>query len=485
MIVVAVGIVIWLISTGGCSDPTANTIDAGGGEAKQVNAIAADANDLEFDLNGLNTDIKWTGSNSIGYKPTGFFYELSGKAIVDSKKNELKHFEVTIDMNGVKAMADSLTKKLKHKGFFEVDKFPEAKFVSTSISHEARPGDPDGTNCVVEGNFQLRDVTRSITIPMEVSEVGAGLQLASEFKINRKDYGVVYSDATQDMLIRDEVLIGISVDSSSVETPKPATIVKALTARAAKAAVDQPLANFTEKIKPTLVEFDMVLVPGDNAKGIEPFYIGKTEVTWNEFDFWALCKNMPDKESINEISKQLRPSAPHDLEKIYRGWGRDKQPVVGVSRLSAELYCKWLSAQTGRTYRLPTPAEWNRAFELGGGDLDAVTDSETLLKSAWFDENGVATDDEGFDQERAMPVATLAPNKLGIHDMLGNAAEWVDGDEHVVRGGHFKLSSDELTGDHREVEDQDIWNKDYPQEPKSKWWYVNADYVGFRVVCEP
>jgi len=225
--VVATGIIGWLISTEGCSDPTVNSVDAGGGKAKQVDAITVDANDLEFDLNGLNTDIKWTGSNSIGLKPTGFFFELSGKAILESKNRKLKHFEVTIDMNGVKAMADSLTKKLKHKGFFEVDKFPQAKFVSTSVHHQARPGDPDGTNCVVEGNFQLRDVTQSITIPMEVSKEGTAMKLVSEFKINRKDYGVVYSDATGDMLIRDEVLIGISVDSTSVEATKPVAVVEA------------------------------------------------------------------------------------------------------------------------------------------------------------------------------------------------------------------------------------------------------------------
>ena len=479
-IAVCVFFAIWLIATGGCSDPMANTVDAGGGEAKQVDEIVVEANDFEFMLNGLNTDIKWTGSNSIGQKPTGFFYELSGKAIVDAQNNQLKHFEVTIDMNGVKAMAESLTKKLKHKGFFEVDKFPESKFVSTSISHEARLGDPSGTNCIVEGNFQLRNVTQSIAIPMEISGEGNSFKITSEFKLNRRDYGVVYSDTMGDKLIRDEVLIGISVDSDTNERTSPAVVVEA--------PASQTLASFTEKITETLVEFDMILVPGDEAHGIEPFYIGKTEVTWNEFDFWALCKNMPDKDSIREIGRLLRPSSPHDLEKVYRGWGRDNQPVVGVSRLSAELYCKWLSSQSGRTYRLPTPAEWDRAFELGGGDLDAAIGSESLSNSAWFDENAVSTDDEGFDQERAMPVGKLSPNdELGIHDMLGNASEWVGGtgDEHVVRGGHFKLSSDELKGSHRELEDQNIWNKDYPQDPKSKWWYVNADYVGFRVVCEP
>lgn len=477
-IAICLAVVGWLIATGGCSDPTANSVDAGGGVAKRVDEVEVDSADVEILLNGKNTDIQWTGSNSIGQKPSGFFYELSGVAIVDSNFNRLKQLEFTIDMNGVKAMADSLTKKLKHKGFFEVDKYPESKFASTSVSQAPRPGDPAGTNCIVEGNFQLRDVTRSIIIPMQVTQEGDAIKIASEFKLNRRDYGVVYSDPTGDKLIRDDVLISISINSAAKKSGESAKVALKPTEPAEN--------NFTETIRETLVEFDMVLVPGDEAKGIAPFYIGKTEVTWNEFDFWALCKNMSDKETIAKISNQLRPSSPHDLAKVYRGWGRDKQPVVGVSRLAAQLYCQWLSGQTGRTYRLPTPDEWDRAFVLGGSELDASFESDQLEKLAWFDENALAVDDEGFDQERAMPVGLLGPNKLGIHDMLGNASEWVGGtgNESVVRGGHFKLSSDELTGSHREVEDQDIWNKDYPQEPKSKWWYVNADYVGFRVVCE-
>ena len=376
-------------------------------------------------------------------------------------------------------MSDSLTKKLKHRGFFEVDTFPESKFVSTAIKHVARPDDPAETNCVIEGNFQLRDVTRSIAIPVSMSGDGSALFLTSEFKINRKDYGVVYADTVGDKLIRDSVLIELSIDSTSGGQKTPMDV-------AVKVA-NQPFEKYTETIQSTLVEFDMVPVPGDESNEVKPFFIGKTEVTWNEFDYWALCKNMPEKDSIGQISKQLRPSSPHDVEKIYRGWGRDGQPVVGVSRRSAELYCKWLSSQTGRTYRLPTASEWNRAFQLGGGDLNAVSDPEELLEVAWFDENGVATDEEGFDQERAMQVGKLKPNKLGIHDMLGNVAEWVieTGDARVVRGGHFKMSAEELVGAYREVENQNTWNKDYPQDPKSKWWYVNADYVGFRVVCEP
>lgn len=479
--------VYWYLSTDGFADPTQDIVDAGSGDAKLVEASNLRDGETEIALTGDNTDIKWTGSNSIGQTPTGFFYDLVGSAVVNGETKELSKLEVLIDMNGVKAMASSLTKKLKHKGFFEVDKFPSATFVSTSISQEVLPSYPAGTTCVVEGNFQLRDVTKSIKIPMECSIEGDSVKLKSAFKINRREYGVIYSDSTGDRLIRDSVLIELEIDSQRVSEPAGLVESAALASQPdSKQERAQPPKSFTETINATLVEFDMVLVSGDQENQTEPFYIGKTEVTWDEFDYWALCKNMSDKNAIKEISQQLRPSAPHDISKVYRGWGRERQPVVGVSKLAAQLYCDWLSEQTGKKYRLPTAQEWDLAFRLGGGKLEQTNSAEELSKRAWFIDNALSTDDEGFDFERAMPVGKLAPNKLGIHDMLGNASEWVvtEDDKKVVRGGHFKLPADELTGSHAEEEDQNVWNKDYPQDPKSKWWYVNADYVGFRVVCE-
>jgi len=241
--------------------------------------------------------------------------------------------------------------------------------------------------------------------------------------------------------------------------------------------------KFTQTIPETLVEFEMILVPGDEAKGVKPFYIGKQEVSWDEFGYWALCEDMSLKKAIEIREKKLRPSPPHDTEGIYRGWGRKDQPAVGMSRLAAELYCQWLSEQTGRKYRLPTATEWEHALISGGVDLEDSLDAATLDESAWFAGNSL--DDSGFDN-RAMPLASKSPNSLGVYDLLGNAAEWVTdtGDDLIVRGGSFLSESDELTGAVYEVEDQAKWNKDYPREPKSIWWYVNADYVGFRLVCE-
>ena len=114
-------------------------------------------------------------------------------------------------------------------------------------------------------------------------------------------------------------------------------------------------------------------------------------------------------------------------------------------------------------------------FELGGEA--EMAEKEEI---AWFEPNTL--DDEGFDN-RAMQVGTRQANKLGIHDMLGNASEWVS-DEPVVRGGNFLTMTEELSGTAVETEDQNIWNATYPNLPKSVWWYKDAGYVGFRVVCE-
>lgn len=268
-----------------------------------------------------------------------------------------------------------------------------------------------------------------------------------------------------------------SSDSPNAETPRPAT--------SPTQEHSAPKKKYTETIPETLVEFEMILLPGDDSNGIKPFYLGQNEVTWDEFDYWALCSDIKEKKAILEREKKLRPSPPHNLEAIYRNWGREGQPVVGVSRLSAERYCDWLTEQTGKKYRLPTAAEWDYAFEAGGGVLDKLIETDELEQIAWFEGNTL--DMEKTFTNRAMGVGMLTPNQSGIHDMLGNVAEWVTdtGDENVARGGHFLTPASELMGNHREVEDQAVWNKNYPQGNKSIWWYVDADYVGFRLVCEP
>ena len=176
-----------------------------------------------------------------------------------------------------------------------------------------------------------------------------------------------------------------------------------------------------------------------------------------------------------------------------------------MSYLTAWAYCFWLSEKTGRVYRLPTTAEWRYAFEIGGG---LPEDREQLLAVARLHDNGEFYRDphEPFDPffdpeetDRNHPqffdlhamsskVGSLAPNKLGLYDMLGNAAEWVRpsdaGDARVV-GGHFQLYAKDLTASWQVFEEQDVWNATYPQRPMSRFWYKDFYVTGIRLVCEP
>ncbi len=96
-----------------------------------------------------------------------------------------------------------------------------------------------------------------------------------------------------------------------------------------------------------------------------------------------------------------------------------QQPVVGVSWHDAVSYCKWLSASTGRKFRLPTEAEWERAArgELEGALYpwgDAPPQSRT-------DYNGRC---EAYWKSGPEPVGRAEPNAYGLYNMCDNVHEW-------------------------------------------------------------
>ena len=154
-------------------------------------------------------------------------------------------------------------------------------------------------------------------------------------------------------------------------------------------AVATPLAPYTETIPETQVTFDMVPVPAGTFEMGSPesepgrqadegpqhtvklpaFYMGKIEVTWDEYDQFGFSLDLQRKRKLGtQLSKEgadavSRPTPPYADESW--GWGKEKQPVIGITHYSAVKYCEWLSAKTGKKYRLPTEAEWEYAARAG------------------------------------------------------------------------------------------------------------------------
>ena len=100
-----------------------------------------------------------------------------------------------------------------------------------------------------------------------------------------------------------------------------------------------------------------------------------------------------------------------------RWTGDDRLPVVGVSWYEAYAYCRWLSELTGRDYRLPTEAEWEKAARGADGRLYPWGDV--------FDASRCNTRASGVD--RTTPVGQYSPrgdSLYGCADMVGNVSEW-------------------------------------------------------------
>src|SRR5262245_11578017 len=280
--------------------------------------------------------------------------------------------------------------------------------------------------------------------------------------------------------------------------------------------------SYSETIPDSKVQFDMVAIPGgtflmgspDSETGrngdegpqhpvtLKGFWMGKHEVTWDEFDlYW---RGRPGKKEDKE------PENPKDADAVTRptpayadetfGLGREGNPVICISYHCCMQYCRWLSLKTGKTYRLPTEAEWEWACRAGTTTPYYFGDDPSKLgEYAWFKGNS-----EGTTKE----VGKKKPNPWGLYDMYGNVTEWCldhyDKDyygksdkekpalwpvnlptekrfSHVARGGSWADPPGELRSAVRRGSD-DTWIKLDPNRPKSIWWLTSAEFIGFRIV---
>ena len=184
---------------------------------------------------------------------------------------------------------------------------------------------------------------------------------------------------------------------------------------------------------------------------------------------------------------------------ITMGWGDEDMPSLMCSWFQATMFCKWLSKKTGKTYRLPTEAEWEYACRAGTTTAYSFgDDADELENYGWYEDNS---------DDQSQKVAKKKPNPWGLYDMHGNVAEWCfdfydagtyaerakrnpvgneilkQGKVHVARGGAWDSPAEACRSAHR-IFEEDWWRAEDPQEPKSRWWLPKLGTIGFRVVCE-
>ncbi len=299
---------------------------------------------------------------------------------------------------------------------------------------------------------------------------------------------------------------------------------------ASSAKSEKEMKPYTQKLANSEITFDMVPIPGgefmmgspakepgrNDDEGpqhkvkVEPFWMGKHEVTWEEFELWSLLLDSklrkfqsitptPLDKKADAITKPTPPYTDMSF-----GMGKDGgYPAICMTQHAAKKYCEWLTAKTGIYHRLPTEAEWEYACRAGTTTAFSFGDDpEKIDDYAWHSGNSPV---EGTNKYH--PVGKKKPNPWGLHDMHGNVAEWVQdkyepdfykkfpadkattfplcvADEEyprVARGGSWMFPPVQARSAARLASDPE-WKEQDPQLPKSAWYMTDAQFVGFRVI---
>jgi len=159
-------------------------------------------------------------------------------------------------------------------------------------------------------------------------------------------------------------------------------------------------------------------------------------------------------------------------------WGRGEQPVIHVSWEDAQDYVKWISALTGRPYRLLSEAEWEFAARGGQEGKNYSFPDAEINEYAWSARNASGP----------QRVGTRKANPFGLKDMSGNVAEWVEDCFHDNYRNAPLTESAWTTGAfcNRRVVRGGSWQSDVKalRSASRDWQPMNddsSDQIGFRV----
>jgi len=171
------------------------------------------------------------------------------------------------------------------------------------------------------------------------------------------------------------------------------------------------------------VPLEMITIPGGTFEmgsndiksekpihqvNIKPFYLGKYTITQEQY------------QAVMGINPSYFKGAKYSVE------GGVKRPVEGITWRNAVEFCKRLSQETDKNYRLPSEAEWEYACRAGTKTKYHFGDDENQLENyAWYCMSFLDT------IAGTRPVGRKQPNQFGLYDMYGNVLEWCNDRYHL------------------------------------------------------
>ena len=421
-----------------------------------------------------------TGELAVTSQPVGAWIEIDGERVgaTPATLADLPIGPLVVILGAEGYRSEQMAIAIRKDATAEIDVSLEASIAYGTLTLTLDPPDavvalPDAVGPYSPG-MQLAEGPYSVTISREgytpltrVVEVAGNQRLAISLDVDPQPFLVttVPADAT----IR--FLSGSETYSSEVRLPPGEyrlqavllgyrtwedTIAHGTTPTRREVVLEPGIAEFADRLRngepgPTMVlvesgQFRMGCLASAGCRDNEvpahavdlaaPFALSKFEVTFADYDRFTAATERP-------------------LASSPRGWQRGNWPVVNVSWRDASAYAQWLTAETGRSYRLPSEAEWEYAARAGSETAYSWGDA---LGSALANCNGCGSE---WDNVSPAAVGSFTANAWGLHDMHGNVWEWVqdcqwpdyrnasgdsaareDGDclSRVLRGGSYSNS---------------------------------------------
>jgi polyisoprenoid-binding protein YceI len=182
-----------------------------------VSAFAADTLQIDPAHSSINFSVRHMLISNVPGSITG----ITGTINYDDQDVTKSSIEATIKVSTINTGNEGRDKDLRGANFFDTEKFPEAKFVSKRIEKR-------GDNYVAIGDLTIKDVTKQIELPFELSKgntpFGPAIGVSASTTINRKDYHINYNRLMDSggAVVSDNVKLEINLEAKlpRKEAPK-------------------------------------------------------------------------------------------------------------------------------------------------------------------------------------------------------------------------------------------------------------------------
>lgn len=211
---------------------------------------------------------------------------------------------------------------------------------------------------------------------------------------------------------------------------------------------------------------------------LDGIWFGKYEISFREYNYYHTLTEGKSWSDVLLERYQRRYKAKYvEIMNLV-----DLMPVTSVKWQNAKQYAQWLSRVTGKKYRLPSKSEWEHAA-YGGKEKSGLVWEKDMLQlckyaniadQTAFNEHPAITKDRAVQCDdgysHVSPCGSYLPNGFQIHDMIGNAYEWVRSSKgYILKGGSYLDS-----GKHLQIS----------QDRKYQNQNQLLKQIGFRVVRE-